>query len=280
MKCPECGIELESNAVFCTACGAEIINEPIETVETVEKKSENKEKSKKKNGFFSKKKDGGEAAADKKKKLKLAGVLALAVIVVVAIIIVVVNIVAMVKANEGRKILEKVPLGRDIEIIEADTKMDFVDTSVYGAVGHVAEFDYICESEKSIVVGGITVPEWAVVLEKSYDDSVNTATLLNFNAIEHNWMGEKTALTIDLSVIEFGTSIKRTERNLGLKPYTIIKNSEDNTSVYVYRYHYIDDETENTIVKNIYITVDDAEDKVVDAKDSQVDYMKLILGAE
>ncbi len=278
MKCPECGIELESNAVFCTACGAEIINEPID--EATEKKSEKKTgNSKKKFSLFGKKKDG-EVSADKKKKLKLVGILVLAVIAVIVIVIIIINIVASIKANEGRKILDKVPLGRDIEIIEADTEMNFDDTSAYGAVEHIADFDYICESEESIVVGGITVPKWAVVLEKSHDDSVNAATLLNFNAIEHNWMGEKTALTIDLSVIEFGTSIKRAERNLGLKPYTIIKKSEDNTSVYVYRYHYVDDETENTIVKNLYITVDDAEGKVVDAKDSQVDYMKLILGAE
>ncbi len=279
MKCPECGIELESNAVFCTACGAEIINEPTEPVEKkIEKKAE---KSKKKISLFGKKKDSNEATiVDKRKKIKLAGILVLAVIAVIAIIIIVVNIVASIKANEGRKILEKVPLGRDIEIIEADTEMNFDDTSDYGAVGHVAKFDYICESEESIVVGGITVPKWAVVLEKSHDESINTATLLNFNAIEHNWMGEKTALAIDLSVVEFGSSIKKSERNLGLKPYTIIKNSVDNTSIYVYRYHYIDDETENTIVKNLYITVDDAEEEVVDVKDSQVDYMKLILGAE
>lgn len=275
MKCPECGIEIDDNELFCTACGAEIIT-------AIPDMGKTKKKSEKKSLFKKKKTDNQEEAAPngKTKKMKLVGIAILAVIVVVAAIIIVVNIVASVKANEGRKIIEKVPLGRDIEIIESETEMNFVDTSVYGAVGHIAEFDYICESEDSIVVGGITVPEWAVVLDKSSDGSVNEATLLNFNAIEHNWMGEKTALEIDLAVIEFGSAIKKTERSLGLKPYTIIKNSKDNTSVYVYRYHYIDDETDNTIVKNMYITVDDVEDKVVDVKDSQVDYMKLILGAE
>ncbi len=274
MKCPECGIEIDDNEAFCPECRAEILT-AIPDVKT------NKKKSVKKLFFKKKNKDNEEAATENKgKKIKFVGIILLMIIAVIAIVIIIVNIVASVKANEGRKIIEKVPLGRDIEIIESETGMNFVDTSVYGAVGHIAEFDYICESDDNIVVGGITVPEWAVVLDKSSDGSVNEATLLNFNAIEHNWMGEKTALEIDLAVIEFGSSIKKTERTLGLKPYTIIKSSNDNTSVYVYRYHYIDDETENTIVKNMYITVDDVEDKVVDVKDSQVDYMNLILGAE
>lgn len=279
MKCPECGIELDSNAVFCTACGAEIIIN--EAAEKKNKKESAVEKKEKKKGLFKKRtSEKEEASADKRKKLKLVGIIAAAVVIVAIIVVIAVSIVSAVKANEGRKLLEKVPLGRDIEIIESETEYDFDDTSDYGAVGHISKFDYLCESDSSIVVGGITVPEWAVALEKSGDGTVNKATLLNFNAIEHNWMGEKTALEIDLSVIEFGTSIKKAERALSLKPYTIIRESKENTSIYVYRYHYVDDETENTVVKNLYITVDDAANEVVDVKDSQVDYMKLILGAE
>lgn len=278
MKCPECGIEIDNNEVFCTACGAEIMNN---TAENVEKKPEKTKKNKKKISIFKNKESkNNETGSDNKKKIKIIGIAVLAVIVIIAAIIIAVNIYASIKANEGRKLIEKLPLGRDVEIIEAETEMNFDDTSAYGAVGHIADFEYICESEESVVVGGITVPSWAVVLKKAPNGAISKATLLNFNEIEHNWMGEKTALAIDLSVIQFGTTIKKAERILGLDPYTIIKNSGDNTSVYVYRYHYVDDETENTIVKNLYITVDDTEGEVVDAKDSQVDYMKLILGAE
>lgn len=275
LKCPECGIEIDDNEAFCPECSAEILTAIPDAVP-------DKKKADKKTGLFKKKNNSDKelTAEEKKKKLKLIGIIILAVIIIVVGVIIAVNVAASIKANEGRKLIGKVPLGRDIEIIESETEMNFVDTSVHGAVGHIADFDYICESEKSIVVGGITVPEWAVVLKKAPNNAISEATLLNFNSIEHNWMGEKTALAIDLSVIEFGSAIKKTERSLGLKPYTIIKNSADNTSVYVYRYHYIDSETENTIVKNLYVTVDDVEEKVVDAKDSQVDYMKLVLGTE
>lgn len=272
MNCPECGIEIDDNEAFCPKCGAEIM--------TAIPESSNKKTTKKKSLFKKKKADNETSSEDKKKKLKLVGIVVIIAIFVIAAVIIAVNIAASIKANEGRKLLEKIPLGRDVEIIEAETEMDFDDTSAYGAVGHIADFEYVCESEESIVVGGITVPSWAVVLKKAPNDAISEATLLNFNAIEHNWMGEKTAIAIDLSVIEFGTTIKKAEKVLGLDPYTIIRKSGDNTSVYVYRYHYVDDETENTIVKNLYVTVDDTEGEVVDAKDSQVDYMKLILGAE
>ena len=274
MKCPECGIEIDDNEAFCPKCGAEILT-VIPNSDTNNKNTEQKKKL-----FKRKTVDKGAASSGGKKKFKIVGAVSLLIILIVAVIIIVVNVMASIRANEGRKLIEKIPLGRDIEIIESETKMNFVDASIYGAVGHVVDFDYVCESDKSVIVGGITVPEWAVVLEKAPNNAISKAALLNYNVIEHNWMGEKTALAIDLSVISFGTSIKKAERSLGLKPYTIIKDSGDNTSVYVYRYHYVDDETENTIVKNLYIKVDDVEEKVVDVKDSQVDYMKLMLGTE
>jgi len=274
LKCHECGMEIGDNEAFCPECGAEII--------TVIPEVDDKKKSPKNTSVFKGKNTGTAklTAEDKKKKVKLIGIILLFVAAIAAIIIIIANVVASVKANEGRKLIEKIPLGRDIEIIEAETEMNFVDTSIYGAVGHVADFDYICESEESVVVDGITVPKWAVVLEKAPNNAISKATLLNFNAIKHNWMGEKTALAIDLAVIDFGSEIKKAERSLGLKPYTIIKDSGDNTSVYVYRYHFVDDETGNTIVKNLYVTVDDVDEKVVDVKEGQVDYMKLILGTE
>lgn len=283
MKCPECGIELNSDAVFCTACGAEILTneQPAAEQAAVEEKKAAEKKPEKKSRK-ERKAENAAAAANRKAKLRLAGIIAAAVLAVVVIIIIAVNIALAVKANEGRKIFDKVPLGRDIDIVESDTGMDFdgEDSSEYGAFNHIADYDYLCESDDSVEVGGLQVPEWAIALNIGYDENVNEAVLYNFNAIKHNWMGEKTATEIDLTVIEFGTKIKNAERSLGLKPYTIIKELESNTSVYVYRYHYVDDETDNTMVINLYVTVDDVDGTVTFVESKQVDYMKLILQAQ
>ncbi len=278
MKCQNCGAELEADAVFCTNCGEEILGEivPDEVKPAAEKDSVKKETPKKKR--VKKELTAAEKKAKRLLVLKIAG----AVVILIVIAIVAVNIALSVKAAKGRKLFDKVPLGRDIAIVESDTEVKFngKDSSAFGVLDYITDYDYICESEDSVEVGGLLVPEWAVALRTASDGSVNEAVLYNFNAINHNWMGEKTATEIDVSVIKFGEKIKSAERALGLKPYTIIKESASNTSVYVYRYHFTDSETGNTIVNNLYITVDDVEGEVTLAENKQVDYMKLILLAE
>lgn len=272
MNCPECGKEINDNDVFCGWCGAEIINSTENTGDDEvagEKSGRSLKLSKNKSG-------------DKKKTLKIAVRVIAAVIAVVVITVLIVYIVNTVKASAGRKIFDSVPLGRDIDIIESTTATAFIsgESSAYGSLNHIADYDYICESEKSVNVGGIEVPEWAVLLRKSGGDSVGEAVLYNFYVIGHNWMGSKTASNIETSVINFGDSLKSAERTLGLKAYTIIRESESNTSTYVYRYHYVDSESGNTIVKNFYIVVSDVDNQVKDVCDEQLDYLKLILQAE
>lgn len=270
MLCPECGKEINDGDVFCGYCGAEIINNGGAV-------SDEAAIGEKKSGRLSKNKSG-----DKKKTLKIAVRIIGAVLLIAAIIIIIVCVSASIKASEGRKIFDGVPLGRDIDIIESTTGTAFIggESSLYGALNHIADYDYICESEKSVNVGGIEVPEWAVLLRKSGGDTVGEAILYNFYTIKHNWMGSKTASNLETSVISFGDSLKSAERSLGLKPYTIVKESDTNTSTYVYRYHYVDDESGNTIVKNFYIVVSDVDNQVKDVRDEQLDYLKMILQGE
>ncbi|MBQ7980831.1 MAG: zinc ribbon domain-containing protein, partial [Oscillospiraceae bacterium] len=65
MKCPECGIEIDDNELFCTACGAEIIT-AIPNIE-----SDNKKKAVKKTSLFKNKgtSTNEKPAEDKKKKI-------------------------------------------------------------------------------------------------------------------------------------------------------------------------------------------------------------------
>lgn len=277
MRCPECNNEINDNEVFCSNCGAEIIDNDVN--ESISEEADKVKKDKKSSGIKKKK---SESNAEKKLSLKtilrIAGVAA----AIILIIIIIVCVSLSIKASKGRKIFDSVPLGRDIDIIESDTGVAFIsgENSLYGALNHIADYDYICESEDDVEVSGIKLPEWAVILRKNADNTVTEAVLYNFCNVKHNWMGDKMASNIETSVIQFGASQKSAERALGLKPYTIIKESGENTSTYVYRYHYVDDVTGNTVVKNFYIVVSDVDNQVKDVYDNQLDYLKLILQAE
>lgn len=280
MKCPECGKDINDNDVFCGNCGAEILINSEAADEVVTKAGESAAAE-----IFPKKKrsskNKGEKGDGKKKFIIAAKIIGIiAVIAIIAIIIV--CVVISIQASAGRKIFDAVPLGRNIDIIETETGTAFIsgESSAYGALNHIADYDYICESEKNVNVGGVELPEWAVLLKKGGDSTVGEAVLYNFHIIKHNWMGSKAAANIDTSTIEYGSTIKNAERKLGLKPYTIIKESTENTSTYVYRYHYTDGDTGNTVVKNFYVVVSDVDGQVKDVRDEQVDYLKMILQAE
>ncbi len=279
MKCPECGKDINDNDVFCGSCGAEIIYNTIGAVDGEQKEdTEDEIKTVEKKKSFKKKAEKG----SKRKKLVIAvritGIIVLAAVIAAVIFCIVVSI----KASAGKKIFDSVPLGRNIDIIEAETGTAFIGgkSSMYGALNYISDYDYICESEKNVNVGGVELPEWAVVLKKSSSGDVGEAVLYNFYVIKHNWMGDKKADNIEKNVIKYGDSLKKAENALGLKAYTIIKESTENTSTYVYRYHYTDSDTGNTVVKNFYVVISDVDGKVKDVRDEQVDYLKMILKAE
>lgn len=277
MRCPECGGEINETEVFCPSCGAELFGVPQEPAEAETSEfAEEADTKKKKNG----KKNASKNGKSKKQKLiigiRIAGIVILLTLVVILILVAANSI----SAAKGRKIFDKVPLGRNIDIIESDTGADFLEgkVSAYGAVNHISDYKYICESETAVNVDGIQLPEWAVLLKAEADGSVNEAALYNFSVLKHGWMGAMTAERIEPSTVEFGMTAKAAERALGLKPYTIIKESKENTSVYVYRYNYTDSESGNTCVRNFYVEVSDVDGKVKSAYDSQLDYLNLILG--
>lgn len=271
MRCPECGFEVAESDVFCGSCGAEL-------VEGVEKPARGKD-------FFDdletkkSKPDSGKKKKNSENKRKLVLIIAGAIAAAVIIVIIIVCIVASVKAARGRNLFDKVPLGRNAAMMETVTGEIFIsgEGSLYGALNYIADYDHICESEKSVKVDGINLPEWAVLLKEDRSGNINKATLYNFSVLKRSWMGEKTAGKIESSVVEYGMKIKSAERALGLKPYTIIKENEGNTSTYAFRYHYTDSESGNNCVMNFYVVVDDSDGKVRYVYDEKLDYLNLIL---
>ncbi len=278
MRCPECGGEINENEVFRPSCGAELFGVPQEPAAETSEFEEEADTPKKKKG--KNKKSAPKNGKSKKQKLiiavRIAGIAVLLALVVVLIIVA----AGSISASKGRKIFDKVPLGRNIDIVGSDTNADFLEGKVssYGAVNHISDYKYICESDTAVNVDGIQLPEWAVLLKAEADGSVNEATLYNFSVLKHGWMGARTAARIEPSTVEFGMTAKAAERALGLKPYTIIKESKENTSLYIYRYNYTDSESGNTCVRNFYVEVSDVDGKVKSAYDKQLDYLNLILG--
>lgn len=284
MRCPECGGEISENEVFCPGCGAELFSvsekpaeqDVFDVLEETETESAGNTKKKK-----SKNKDKGNSSPKGKKHKLIIGIRIAGIAVLLAIIALLVFVAAgNISAAKGRKIFDNVDLGRDADIIRSKTKADFLEGKVssYGAVNHISDYNFICESEKSVNVDGIQLPEWAVLLKSDGDGSVNEAVLYNFSVLKHGWMGTRTAERLEPSTVEFGMTAKAAERALGLKPYTIIKESKENTSLYVYRYNYTDTDSGNTCVRNFYVEVSDVDGKVKSAYDGQLDYLNLILG--
>ena len=279
MRCPECRGEINENDVFCPSCGAELFGVPQEPAEAETSEFAEEVNTKKKNKFKNKK-SAPKNGKGKKQKL-IIGVRIAGIVILLALIVVLIMIAAgSISASKGRKIFDKVPLGRNIDIIESETGADFLEgkVSAYGAVNHISSYKYICESGNAVNVDGIQLPEWAVLLQSDSDGSVNEATIYNFSVLKHSWMGARTAERIEPSTVEFGMTAKAAERALGLKPYTIIKESKENTSLYIYRYNYTDSESGNTCVRNFYVEVSDVDGKVKSAYDKQLDYLNLILG--
>lgn len=282
MRCPECGGEINENDMFCPGCGSELFGIPASPAETeLPEAVEDADAGSTKNRKRGKGKDGKNTSKSSKQKLIIGVRIAIIAVMAVLIVILIFAAADSISASKGRKIFDKVPLGRTIDIITSDTGADFLEgkASAYGAVNHISDYKYICESETSVNVDGIQLPEWAVLLKSDGDGSVNEAALYNFSVLKHGWMGARTAGRIEPSTVEFGMTAKAAERALALKPYTIIKESRGNTSVYVYRYNYTDSESGNTCVRNFFVEVSDADGKVKSAYDSQLDYLNLILGS-
>ena len=281
MRCPECRGEINENDVFCPSCGAELFGvpqEPAAEASEFAEEADTENAGKKKKGRN--RKNSPKNGKGKKQKLIIGVRIAGIVILLALVVILIIAAASGISASKGRKIFDSVDLGRDIEMIKSKTKAEFINGKVssYGAVNHISDYNYICESDSSVNVDGIQLPEWAVLLKSDSDGSVNEATLYNFSVLKHGWMGARTAVRIEPSTVEFGMTAKAAERALGLKPYTIIKESKENTSVYVYRYNYTDDESGNTCVRNFYVEVSDVDGKVKSAYDSQLDYLNLLLG--
>lgn len=268
MKCPQCGAEIKEESGFCGSCGydlsADSIMKTLDDEGGGKKKRVKKEKKKKKE-----KREKREKSAEGGKKVRLKVILAVIVLVIAAAAVWV--LISMFSSSEGEKVMDNIPIGRDIAYAESKTGRTFTSISKYDAMPKLGAFNNICESEKGLKIEGLHLPEWAVAVSVGSDKTINRVTYYDFAQLQKSWKGCHKTSEIPASVIEYGMTEKAVERAMGFKPYTIIKEI-DNTSTYVYRYYYTDELTGDDIVCNYFIVFNDVEGSVKNVYTSELDY--------
>ncbi len=281
MICPKCGKENSEDAAFCGECGYDFSSDNImNALDNGDSESE-KPSSKKEKRRSKKEKDkrnNGENTDNKKSKKTKVKVILVAVAVIIVVIAVAV-LVLFFSSTEGEKVLNNIPIGRDVAYAESKTGRNFTTVSKYAAVEDIAAFDNICEADSGLRVEGIQYPEWAVTISLAEDKTINKVVYYDFSQLQKNWKGHHSNDEIPLARIEYGMSEKSVERAMGFKPYTIIKEVDNNVT-YVYRYYYSDDVTGNDVVCNYSVVFDDANGSVKDVYVSIVDYASVIINAD
>ena len=293
MKCSKCGAQNEDNEMFCNSCGAELYTgENVKEEKKPEKKSgmafgigkgnDKKPKKasddKKTEGKISDKKEAKKLSVDERKKKAALRIKLIAGAVAVVIVVVVIIIIAgSIGSSKGSKIADKVPLGRNIDYCIKETGEDFASTSQYKDMKSVANFDYICESDKTMNISGISVPQWAVLVTEDSSRILDTVEYYDFGSLKNGWKGEHSNIRFTKETVSYGMDMKTVNKTIGFTPY-YTKKTSDNKSLNCYRYYIVDNDTGTERVFNYYVEFNDVNGTVVNAYDTEINYVNYVLG--
>ena len=303
MKCMKCGTENPDGGMFCSNCGEELYTgeNVSDKDKTLADSSKDGKKPKKKSfelkSLNTKKKkkpapkneelpaDGEASSAEPKKKaakkpfknpkniIKLvAALIAAALVAVLAVCI-----VSWVSGGKGLRIAEKVPIGRNIDYCRKETAEEFPGTSAYPQLKTVASFNYVCEDSKSVNISGIKMPKWAVLVSTGTGNTISQVEYFDFSQLSDGWKGRKSDILLTKDSISYGMDEKTVKKTVGFDPY-YIKKTADNRSVYCYRYYIIDNETGSERVYNYFVEFNDVNGTVVNAYDTEINYVNYVLG--
>lgn len=209
------------------------------------------------------------------KRFKLILIIAVIAIVVAAIL----YLIALFNSGEGEKLAKKIPIGRNIEYAEKQTGVTFSETSQYNQLEKILDFDYVYECNKSVKISGVTLPEWVIMITKNPDGLIETVTYYDFAQLQKSWKGYKTNKLIENTDVQYGMSALEVKNALGVKPY-YIETGIDNSVTYVYRYYFVDPETNNDVVMNYYVVFNDVNDSVKLVYSKEIDFTAYLLRVE
>jgi hypothetical protein len=263
MICPKCNSEITEDTDFCGICGAKLAD-----FDEAELNIDNHAKSNRQI------KQERRKALKKKllSRIKLAG----GILAVIAVVIVAILIVSSLKRSEGERIFANVPLGRSIEIVDKDTGVTFEVYSEYDVLSTINAYSYVCESDSSVTVEGISLPDWAVLLTKNSQNNISRVSYYEFAALRSSWKGS--TANIEITDITYGQKISDVKKMLKMSPYAMIATLDNNTTECIFRYN-APDENGNSRVYNLSVFIDDADDTVKDVTRSELDYIGFFLTA-
>lgn len=289
--CSKCGTENSDGEMFCKECGTELYSGENVSPDNSEKDKKNKDKKdkfkdKKEKSFLkgkkSDKRNSKEEGVGKEKvkktiprsvKIKIfVGIVAFAVVIVLFFVI-----TSLVTASKGENIASKVPLGRNIDYCIKETGADFSASSAYTSMRSVSNFNYICESEKSVNIDGIVVPSWAVTVSEDSTGILESVEYYNFNLLKGGWKGEHSAIRLTKDSVTYGMDEKAVAKAIGFKPY-YIKKTNDDKQISCYRYYIVDNDTGTERVFNYFVEYNDVNGTVVNAYDTEINYVNYVLG--
>lgn len=299
MKCMRCGAENDDSKMFCETCGAELYTgDNLEPLNIESKKNEQskgssdikdtKKKLNLKRKISKAEKDGNiteikksepkkETSADRIERIKRTAKICFTVALLTAAAAVIIILVGQYGSKKGERIALNVPLGRNIDFCMKTTGEEFSASTKYKDLKSVSGFDYVCESDKTVNISGITVPQWAVLVSQDSSEVLDTVEYYNFSALKGGWKGEHSAIRFTKDTVEYGMDEKTVTKTIGFAPY-YTKKTADNKSVSCYRYYIIDNETGSERVFNYYVEFNDVNSTVVNAYDTEINYVNYVLG--
>ena len=163
----------EETAEYCFSCGTQLIQPQVNL--------ENRE-IKKKETF---------KPVTMFKNIKHKKIICAAALVIVAVILTLL-IVSVFSQENGMKIAYNMRqnLGQNIVTVERSAKVHVNTFSAFSAINKPADFDYIYESEKGIVVDGVNVPEWTITLY-AVDTEITKIYYRDYTQQNKNYKGTK-----------------------------------------------------------------------------------------
>lgn len=194
--------------------------------------------------------------------------------IVILIVLLVFFIVGLIKGNEGKKLADDLrnELGKSISMAEKNTGVVMKLDSQNILLKDIVDYDYICESDSEVKVGGIKVPEWAVFVSVDGNDKISSVTYYNFKSLKKNWKGVKTD-AVDTTAIAYNMTKKEADKIISVSPLAVTYSNDD-TATYLYKYYYLD-ENGNEQVYRLSITYS-LEDVIRGYLSEEIDYMKMI----